>query len=114
MRDGTRVSQEYVLNDHYFVPGYCLLSLDHARRDYRSLLGGGDDYYGVDGAGSGRVIHHPRESPRYRTKYSSMTTMMKSVAQCYEAGVYSLDESGFFEVASDAETLRKASELSGK
>ena len=37
-RNGTRVSQEYVLNDHYFIRGYYLLSLEDALKLTTVLL----------------------------------------------------------------------------
>ena len=118
-RNGTRVSQEYVLNDHYFIPGYYLLSLDDALDAYHSLIrntdwekgclpilsSGGGDYYGVDHEQQGKVIHYIRDYPDRPIKYLSLTTMMETVAECYEVGAYSLDDRGFFEVNSDAERM---------
>jgi cell wall assembly regulator SMI1 len=115
-RNGTRLSQEHVLNDHYFTPGYYLLSLEDALEAYGNLTdytewqkgwlpvlaSGGGDYYGVD-AKEGRVIHHLRDSPHYRIKYLSLTNMMESVAECYESGAYYLDDGGFFEVNTEEE-----------
>jgi cell wall assembly regulator SMI1 len=118
-RNGTRVSQEYVLNDHYFTPGYYLLSLEDALDAYHSLIGntdwengcfpiltsGGGDYYGVNHEQQGRVIHYVRDYPDHPVKYLSLSTMMQTVAECYESGAYSLDDRGFFEVNADAERM---------
>lgn len=116
-RNGTRVSQEYILNDHYFTPGYYLMSLDDALDAYNSLIAntdwqkcwfpiltsGGGDYYGVDHAQQGHVIHYIRGYPYHPVKYLSITTMMQTVSQCYECGAYSLDDNGFFKINTDAE-----------
>lgn len=116
--NGTHVSQEYILNDHYFTPGYYLMSLDDALEAYHSLIdnntdwqkcwfpiltSGGGDYYGVDHAQQGHVIHYIRGYLGHPVKYLSITTMMHTVAQCYECGAYSLDDHGFFKVNEDAE-----------
>jgi hypothetical protein len=118
-RNGTRVSQDYLLNEHYFTPGYYLLSLDDALHAcdmltantgwqkgwFPILTSGGGDYYGVEDANGGHVIHHMLESLRYPVKYLSLTTMMQTVAQCYESGAYYLDNRGFFVVDADAERV---------
>jgi cell wall assembly regulator SMI1 len=118
-RNGTRISQEYVLNDHYFIPGYYLLSLKDALDAYHSLISntdwqngwfpiltsGGGDYYGVNFVQQGKVIHYVRDYPDYQMKYLSLSTMMQTAAECYESGAYSLDDRGFFEVNADAERL---------
>ena len=118
-RNGTRVSQEYVLNDHYFIPGYYLLSLEDALDAYDILTGntdweygclpiltsGGGDYYGVNHEQQGKVIHYVRDYPDHPVKYLSLSTMMKTVAECYESGAYSLDDRGFFEVNADLERM---------
>lgn len=115
--NGTRVSQEYVLNEHYFTPGYYLLSLDDALDAYHSciantdwqkcwfpiLTSGGGDFYGVDHAQQGRVIHYFRDYPNHPVHYLNITTLMQTVAECYESGAYSLDDRGFFLVNTDAE-----------
>jgi cell wall assembly regulator SMI1 len=118
-RNGTRFSQEYVLNDHYFTPGYYLLSLVDAPDVYLSrianpdwqkcrfpiLTSGGGDYYGVDHAQQGHVIHHIRDYPNHPVQYLSITAMMQTVAECYESGAYSFDDRGFFEVNADVERM---------
>jgi hypothetical protein len=118
-RDGTLLSQDFVLNDHYLIPGYYLMSLDDGLHAYRGLTAdtpwsqhwfpilasGGGDYYGVDDVDPGHVIHYIRGHPTYLIQYSDLTSMMQSVAQCYESGVYAVDDSGFFEVDLDAEAM---------
>jgi hypothetical protein len=118
-RNGTRVSQEYLLNDLYFTPGYYLLSLDAAVDAYHSriantnwqkrwfpiLASGGGDYYGVDQGQQGHVIHYMRDYPDHPVQYLSLTTMMLTVAECYESGAYSLDDRGFLEVDAEAERM---------
>lgn len=115
--NGTRVSQEYILNDHYFIPGYYLMSLDDALDSYHNLIAntnwqkcwfpiltsGGGDYYGVGQEQQGHVINYIRGYPDHPVKYLNITTMMQTVAQCYECGAYYLDERGFFKVNADAE-----------
>lgn len=118
-RNGTRVSQDYVLNDHYFIPGYYLLSLDDALNAYHSLISntawekgcfpiltsGGGDYYGVHHEQQGNVMHYVRGYPKQPAQYLSLNTMMKTVAECYEAGAYFLDDRGFFELNATAERM---------
>jgi cell wall assembly regulator SMI1 len=116
--NGTRVSQEYVLNDLYFTPGYYLLSFDHALDAYDRLVSnacwqeswfpvmtsGGGDYYGVDQS-AGDVIDYIRDYPDRPVQYSSLTTMMQSAAECYESDAYFLDDHGLVQVNTAAERI---------
>ena len=116
--NGTRVSQDYVLNDLYFTPGYYLLSFDHALDAYNRLVSstswheswfpvmtsGGGDYYGVDHA-LGDVIHYIRDYSDCPVQYLSLTAMMQSAAECYESDSYFLDDRGLVQVNTDAECI---------
>src|SRR5262245_27938389 len=118
-RNGTRISQEYVLNDFYFIPGYYLLSLEDALDAYSSLISntdwekdcfpvltsGGGDYYGVYYERLGKVSQYVRGYSDHPVQYLSLPVMMQTVAELYESGAYSLDDRGFFEVNADAERL---------
>lgn len=112
-RNGTKIHEGNPLIDLYFFPGYYFLSLENACSDYESFrdselieLGlwklnwfplftsGGGDYYVVDCpddlAAAAPVISYIRGEPEHEVIYTSLTSMMQTIAECYKAGVYQL------------------------
>lgn len=115
-RNGTKVSQQHTLNDHYFLPGYYLLSLEDAIYNYQSLedslveltpglpilTSGGGDFYiaqcGEEIEVSGGVINYLRGEYEHPYTYLTVTSMMITVAECYETGAYFLTNDGLLKI----------------
>lgn len=119
-RNGTRSAEGDILDDLHFMPGYYLLSLEESLTHYRAfkdderwkpnwfpiLANGGGDFYAV-GCTTGAeerapVIGFLLDEPEQPIEYASVTSMMLTIAQCYEAGAYFLSEDGYLEVDDEA------------
>lgn len=113
-RNGTRLSQEHALDDHYFVPGYYFLALEDAlaaRRTYGDIewkswlplfANGGGDFYVVDHQ-SGQILSFMNDLPDAAPIYASVTAMLKTAAACYRQGAYFVGGDGLLDVNEEAE-----------
>ncbi len=108
--NGTALLQQFALNQLSFVPGYYLLSFLDSIHYYKSfhqedywesgwfpiLANGGGDFYvatcNVENKQYSPVINFLRGESDQVIEYLSVTNMFLVAAECFERGIYYLDE----------------------
>jgi cell wall assembly regulator SMI1 len=110
---GTRVDASTTLDDVHMFPGFYLLALDDALANYvafrddarwnrdwfPAFANGGGDFYAVwlkDGAGA--VVGFLIDQPEQPVEYESLATMFATLADCYDEGVFFVDDRGYLEM----------------
>ena len=101
--NGVQLKPRTTLNELQVIPGYYLLSLSDAAREYRQQQGapqwrkgwfpifanGAGDYYLVPCAPASRgVIGFLRGEPEQPIEYASVTAMFQTFAQCFAQGAF--------------------------
>lgn len=124
-RDGTSTGVG-TLDDLSMFPGFYLLSLGDAVRNYQAFVtdrrwrqewlplfaNGGGDFYILDFASSAeRPVRHFRiDATDHPIEFSSIADMLATLAQAFENQVFFVDENGHLEM-DDLEFGRLAAEL---
>lgn len=108
--NGTRAKRGATLDELSFFPGYHLLSLEVAARQYRTMrqarqwkngwfpffASGAGDYYVVSCAPPSRgVIGFLHGEPDQLVEYASVTTMFATLAKCFEKGAFFVKRRAF-------------------
>jgi len=110
-RNGTRVEAGDQLDGLHFFPGYYFLSFEDALASYLLFendsrwdcswfpifANGGGDYYALD-IRTGKVIGFLLGESDQLPEFDSITAMIRTLAECYEKGIFFLDSSGYLEV----------------
>lgn len=115
-RGGTLAAPGTPLDDIHFFPGFYLLELEDAIRDYVGFrddprwrpdwlpvfANGGGDFYVADLAsarsGAAPMIGFMVGGPEHLVEYESLRGMIATIAECYEKGAYFVDDRGYLEV----------------
>jgi cell wall assembly regulator SMI1 len=125
--NGTRVPEGTALDDVHFFPGFYFLALDDATTNFLAFRddgrwsstwlpifsNGGGDFYAVDcGTHSetlGAVIGFMVDQIEQPVEYESLRSMMATLADCFEQGVFFVDRRGYLEMdyARHAEIARR-------
>ncbi len=109
--NGTSSASSASLDDIQIFPGFHFLSLEDAVTNYRAFgsdprwspgwlpvfANGGGDFYVVDLslAGDGQVRHFWIDAADHPVEFSSVTAMMRTLAQGFERGIFYVDANGY-------------------
>jgi cell wall assembly regulator SMI1 len=112
-RNGTRVEPGADLDSVHFFPGFWLLSLDDALTNYVAFRddprwapswlpvfsNGGGDFYAVNAREAPfHVIGFLIDQPDQPVEYESLAHMAQTLAECFQAGAFFVDDRGYLEM----------------
>jgi hypothetical protein len=118
-RDGTGGPSDAKLGDLWLVPGFYLLSVDDATKNFDAFLqsprwqsgwlpilaDGGGDFMALDcssGDHRGAVYHFRIDQPEHPLEYLTVGQMLATYAAAFQRGVFHIDRDGFFNLDYDA------------
>lgn len=116
-RNGTANQKGFTLGDIAFMPGFFFLPIEEAVDNYNSfkkdkewneswfpfMANGGGDFFVVNCkddnmARGASVIGFMLNEEGHEVEYLSVTSMINTIYECYERGIYFLDKDGYIEV----------------
>ncbi len=113
--NGTRIPENSVLDDLHFFPGFYFLSIEDAMIHYNVFksdnrwqqnwfpifANGGGDFYAVAcqnaNVEKGQIVGFILGEEKHPVEYSSVTSMMSTIAECFERGVFFQTFEGYLE-----------------
>jgi hypothetical protein len=118
-RNGTRTKNDATLGDLWLVPGFYLLSVEDATRNFDAFAAnprwhpawlpvfanGGGDFLAVDCSARhdhGAVYHFRIEQSEHPLEYQSVERMVATFAAAFSRGAFYIDAQGSFEEDADA------------
>lgn len=123
-KDGTETAEVQRLDTIYLFPGFYFLSLKAALASYRALVSdrrwghdwfplfadGGGDFYFIDLATSARgaVRRFRLEEDHHPVEFSSLGSMVTTLAEAYDEGVIYVDDEHYLEWDRSAFTILAA------
>lgn len=119
-RNGTKQGLA-TFNEMWLLPGYYLLSLEDAIRNFKLLIehnpqnwksswfpfmcSGSGDFYAIQGdrnaLDDGRILKFLRGEPEVVEIYSSLRLMLRTIDACFKKNVFYVADDGFLEVNDD-------------
>lgn len=116
-RNGTS-TERVSLDDIHLFPGFYLLSVDDAVANYQAfvtdsrwrtgwlpvLANGGGDFYVVDlsSSASSPVRHFRIDELEHPIEFSSLSSLLETLAEAFERGVFFVDPGGYLEMSDRA------------
>lgn len=115
-RNGVNADAGIPLDDIQFIPGFHLLSLEHAVKQYAAIkddkrwdtnwfpfmANGGGDFYALDtNSNSLSIVGFILGESEQDVEYLNLTSMMKTFYDCFEAGVVFKTKEGYLEMDDD-------------
>lgn len=119
-KNGTKCADGDLLDDLHFFPGFYFMSLEEALSGYLEFekhpqwnkfwfpffANGGGDFYATDSNSDElcpKVLGFLLGEEEQSYEYQSVTSMMKTIAECYAKGAYYLASDGTIGVNDDLE-----------
>lgn len=112
-KDGTSTTG-VTLDDIQLFPGFYMLSIDDSVKHYSAFVadprwgagwlplfanGGGDFYIlDIEGTPTGQIRHFRIEESEHPIEFTSLVSMMATLATAYERGVFFVDPNGYLEM----------------